>query len=215
MTTTWYGQACFKIQSGDTVIAIDPFAKEIGLTPPRFQAHLALVTHDHYDHNNVSSLGGEPFTITSPGEYEVRGVYVRGIETYHDASGGKERGLNTVYTIDVEGIRIAHLGDFGEAELRNETLEQLGDVTVLMLPVGGTYTIDAGVAVKIVNSVEPRYVIPMHYKIPGIKANLASVDAFLKEVGATKVQPQDKFILKKKDIGSEDKQTEVILLKTT
>lgn len=214
MIITWYGQACFKIQSSDTVVAIDPYGKEIGLTPPRFQTHIALVTHNHFDHNNVASLGGEPFTVTGPGEFEVRGVYIHGIKTFHDAVQGKERGLNTIYSIDIEGLRVAHFGDFGETEVRADVLEELGNVSVLLLPVGGTYTIDAKTAAKIVKAVEPRFVIPMHYKIPGVKAKLAPVEEFLKEMGATKVQPQEKLVIKKKDIIGEEEKTDVIVLNT-
>lgn len=214
MVITWYGHSCFKIQSGDLTIAIDPYSKEIGLTPPRFQASIVLVTHDHFDHNNASSLAGDPFIITGAGEYEVRGAYVQGIPTYHDAVEGKERGMNTVYMIAVEGIRIAHCGDFGETELRSETLEKLGNVNILMIPVGGTYTIDARAAARVIKQVEPRFVIPMHYKIPGVKANLASVDQFLKEMGSSKTQPQDKLTLKKKDFEGGEEKIEVVVLQT-
>ncbi len=211
MVIQWYGQSCFKIQSGDLVVVIDPFGKEIGLTPPRFKTDVALVSHSHFDHSNAESLGGEPFLITEPGEYEAKGVYVRGIRTFHDTVEGKERGTNTAYMIQVEDIRIAHLGDFGEQEMREETLEELGDVDILMIPVGGTYTVDGKTAGKIVKQIEPRFVIPMHYKIPGIKVALDGVESFLKEMGS-KVEAQDKFTLKKTDIG-EDEKTEVVVLK--
>lgn len=214
MVITWYGQACFKIQSSDLTIAIDPYSKEIGLVPPRFQAAITLVTHNHFDHNNAASLAGDPFVVTDPGEYEVRGVYIQGIPTYHDAVQGRERGMNTVYTIDVEGIRLAHLGDVGEPELRSETLEKLGTVNILMIPVGGTYTIDAKEAAHIVKQVEPRLVIPMHYKIPGVTAHVAPVDQFLKEMGSSKIQPQDKLTVKKKDFEGGEEKTEVIVLTT-
>ena len=88
MVITWYGQACFKIQSGDLVVAIDPFSKEIGFTPPRFKTDIVLVTHGHFDHANWQALAGDPFAITGPGEYEVKGVDVMGIETYHDTARG-------------------------------------------------------------------------------------------------------------------------------
>lgn len=213
MVITWYGQACFKIQSGDLVVAIDPFTKEIGLTPPRFKTDVALVTHGHFDHNNVESLSGEPFIITGPGEYEVKGVMVRGIETYHDKAQGKERGLNTIYKIEMEGISLLHMGDFGEEKVRDETLEEIGDVDVLMIPVGGTYTITGLEAAKATKQIEPAYVIPMHYKLPGVKADLESAEAFLKEMGASKTEPMEKLTLKKKDIPEEGKTT-VIVLKT-
>lgn len=212
MVITWYGHACFKIQSGDTVLAVDPFVKDIGLTPPRFRADLVMVTHSHLDHNNPSAIAGEPFLITGPGEYEVKGVNIAGIETFHDTNRGAERGLNTIYKITMEGINILHMGDFGEEKMREETLEEIGDVDVLMIPVGGIYTIDGETAQKIVRQIEPAIVIPMHYKIPGLKYPLATAEQFLKGMGASKAEAVDRLTVKKKDIG-EDKKTEVVVLK--
>ncbi len=212
MVINWHGQSCFKISSGDLTVVIDPYSKEIGLTPPRYRADLVLVSHEHPDHSNSESLSGEPVVIRGPGEYEVKGVYVHGIETYHDTAKGKERGMNTIYVLEIEGIRIAHLGDFGEEQLRDETLDDIGDVDIAMVPVGGKYTIDAEPAAKIVKQLEPRFVIPMHFKIPGLKVPLDGPEDFLKEMGAAKTQAQEKFSLKKKDIGEEEK-TEVMYMK--
>lgn len=212
MVITWYGQACFKIQSGDLVIAIDPFDKEIGFTPPRFRADIVMATHGHHDHNNVAAIAGEPFVITSAGEYEVKGVNVTGIETYHDTAHGRERGLNTIYMIEVEGVRILHMGDFGEASMREEILEAVGEIDVLMIPVGGVYTIEGDAAAKIARQVEPTIVIPMHYKIPGLKISLAGPEQFLKEMGAKDAEAQEKLTIKKKDI-PEDGKTAVVVLK--
>lgn len=212
MVITWYGQACFKIQSGDLVVATDPFGKEIGFTPPRFRADIAMTTHGHHDHANLTALAGDPFLITGPGEYEVKGVVVRGVETYHDTAQGRERGLNTIYNIEMEGLRLLHMGDFGEEKMREETLDAVGDVDILFIPVGGVYTIEGDAAARITRQIEPAYVIPMHYKLPGLKPNLQGPDAFLKEMGAKGVAAQDKFTIKKKDI-SEDAKAAVILMK--
>jgi len=212
MVITWYGQACFKIQSGDLAVAIDPYAKEIGLTPPRFRADLVLSTHSHYDHSNTASLAGDPFVISGPGEYEVKGAVIRGIQTFHDRLQGKERGLNTIYRLEMEGITLAHMGDFGEERVREETLETLGDVDVLFVPVGGTYTIDAQDAARATKQIEPAFVVPMHYKLPGVKADLAGVELFLKEMGVVKAEPAEKLVLKKKDI-PEERRTAVAVLK--
>lgn len=192
-------------------MVIDPFSKDIGLTPPRFRTDLVLVSHDHYDHSNAAALGGEPFLISGPGEYEVKGIFVHGVETFHDKIQGGERGMNTIYNIKMEDLAIAHLGDFGEGEMRDETLEEVGEVDILMIPVGGKYTIDAGEAVKIIKQIEPRFVIPMHYKIPGLKLDLDGVEKFMKEI-ETKVEPQEKLAIKKKDIGEEEK-TEIVVLR--
>jgi len=211
MVITWLGQSCFKLQSGDLVIVVDPFSKDIGLTPPRFRSDLVLITHNHEDHSNAATLTGDPFVISGPGEYEVKDVYVHGIETFHDEVQGKERGMNTAYKIETEGIRLAHLGDFGEKEIRSETVDALGDIDILMVPVGGKFTIDAETAAKVVKQIEPRYVIPMHYKIPGLKVPLEGVETFLKELGSKSV-PEEKLTLKKRDIAEEGK-TEVKLLR--
>ena len=212
MVITWYGQSCFKIQSGELVLAIDPFDKEIGLTPPRFRGNLVLITHAHFDHSNASTIAGEPFIISGPGEYEVAGTYIRGIETFHDSVKGKERGKNTIYLIEVEDIRILHLGDFGEDAMRDETRDFVGEVDILMIPVGGTYTIDSEAAAKVVTQLEPKIVIPMHYKLPGVRADLAPVDTFLKEMGVTAASPEEKLVIKKKDLGTEGK-TQIRVLK--
>ena len=213
MVITWYGQSCFKIQSGDLVIVVDPFSKDIGLTAPRFRADIALVTHQHPDHNNLETITGDPFSITTPGEFEVKGAYIHGIETFHDNKKGKERGLNTIFLVEVEGIRILHMGDYGEeVDQESRFLEQAGEVDILLVPVGGTYTIDGEDAARLTKDVEPRFVIPMHYKIPGLKVALADNSQFLKEMGVRNNEPQEKFAIKKKDI-SEDEKTSVVVLK--
>jgi L-ascorbate metabolism protein UlaG (beta-lactamase superfamily) len=212
MNISWYGQSCYKIDTKDAVLAIDPYGKEIGLTPPRFQADLVLVTHQHPDHSNAASIAGEPRVITSPGEYEVKGVAVRGIPSFHDREEGRERGPNTIYRIDAEGMSLVHLGDFGEEKLREETLEAIGDVDILFVPVGGTYTVDGNTAAKIVNQIEPRVVIPMHYAIPGLSVKLDAVEPFLKAYGAQGAEKLDKLVIKKKDLPEDT--TRVVVLST-
>ena len=215
MVITWYGQSCFKIQSGDLVIVVDPFSKDIGLTPPRFRADIALVSHQHHDHNNVESISGEPFAIIGPGEYEVKGAYIHGIETFHDAKNGKEHGLNTIYLIEVENIRVLHMGDYGEEVARDSRfLEEVGEVDILLVPVGGTYTIDGENAARLAKDIEPKFVIPMHYKVPDLKVSLADNSQFLKEMGARNVEPQEKLTIKKKDM-PEDEKTHVVVLTIT
>lgn len=213
MVISWYGHSCFKVQSGETVVIFDPFNKEIGLTPPRqVGADIVLVSHQHSDHNNVASISGEPFIIDGPGEYEVKGINIRGIFSYHDNLEGKERGTNTIYVLEIEGIRICHLGDLGQKELSDGQVDLIDNVDILMIPVGGGYTIDAEKAVGIINQIEPKIIIPMHYKISGLKFNLESVDKFLKEMGIAKKETVGKLTIKKKDLPAEG--MEMVVMKS-
>jgi len=211
MVITWYGQSCFKIQSGETVLFTDPFCKEIGLTPPRGQANIVTISHQHRDHNNYDALTGEPLVIKGPGEYEIKGINIKGIFSFHDNKEGRERGTNTVYVIDVEGIKICHLGDLGEEKLNNVQVEEINGVDILMIPVGGALTINGEDAVEIINQIEPKLVIPMHYKIPGLSVKLDGVDVFLKEMGIGKKETVDKLTIKKKDLPQEE--TEIVIMK--
>ncbi|MBI2062692.1 MAG: MBL fold metallo-hydrolase [Candidatus Yanofskybacteria bacterium] len=188
MTITWYGQSCFRLESKGTSILIDPFSKEIGLRPPRLNDPIFLVTHEHYDHNNTKEVPGESFIIRGPGEYEKSGIHFEGIMSYHDNVQGTQRGLNTLYVIRIEDMRLCHLGDLGQAKLTDEQIEQIGDVDILFIPVGGKYTIDGKEAAEIVKQVEPKIIIPMHYKVPGLSIDIESSQKFLKEIG---IQPEE------------------------
>src|SRR3989338_338919 len=198
---TWAGQACFEISVSNckdhsATIAIDPFDEKIGLKVPSFSADILLVTHSHPDHNNTGAIKGSPFLIQNPGEYEVKGGFVQGIASFHDDVGGKERGQNTIYTIEAEDIRFCHLGDFGQKQLTDEQLDLIGRVDVLMIPVGGIFTIDGHEAAKVIGQIEPKIVVPMHYSLPKLKVGLDGVDTFLKAMGKNNGQPQDKLVIK-------------------
>lgn len=216
MHITWHGQACFSISAarskGEGVsICLDPFSEEIGLKMPSLSCDIVLVTHEHRDHNNVKAIKGSPFVIAGPGEYEVKDVFVQGISSLHDTKEGKERGLNTIYTLEVEGLKLCHMGDFGQKELQPEQLDKIGDIDVLMIPVGSVYTVDGNMAASIVSQIEPRIVIPMHYKIPKLNIKIEGSDAFLKAMGAKSAETLPKLVIKKKDLV--DEETKVIVLK--
>jgi len=205
----WAGQSCFQISVSNSKdhsadIVIDPFdGDDIGLKMPNVSADIALVTHDHHDHNNVKGLKGEPFLISGPGEYEIKEVFVRGIPSYHDDQEGKEKGQNTIYLIEAEDMRFCHLGDLGQKQLTEEQLEKIGGVDVLMIPVGGEFTIDSSGAQKIISQIEPLVVIPMHYAIPKLKVKLEEVGKFLKAMGKGSVAPQEKFVVKSSTLPKE------------
>ncbi len=209
MQIIWKGQSCFQITSArnkgeQTSVLIDPFSEEIGLRVPKFLTDILLITHNHHDHNNVKAAEGTPFLIQGPGEYEIKNVFIQGIPAWHDDKEGKERGDNTIYIIEAEDLRLCHLGDLGQKELTNEQLEAIGDVDVLMIPVGGVYTISAKEALKIMSQVEPKITIPMHYQIPKLKTKLDGVDKFLKALGIKSIDSQEKLSIKKKDIPLEE-----------
>jgi L-ascorbate metabolism protein UlaG (beta-lactamase superfamily) len=209
MQITWHGQALFQITSNPAKnslvrIVIDPFDKSVGLRLPKLEAEILLVTHQHYDHNNIKEVHGNPVTIDGPGEYEVKGIFIQGINSFHDDSHGKDRGENTIYVIEAEGIKICHLGDLGQAELTEEQVDAIGDIDVLMIPVGGTYTVSAKEAIKIMSQIEPRIIIPMHYHIPKLKIKLDPVNKFLKAFGIKSLTPVKKLSLKKKDIHTDE-----------
>ncbi len=215
MQITWFGQSTFKLQgkSGADIVSIitDPFKPEkLGLKLPRLEADILTISHDHDDHNNIDAVKGDPFLVRGPGEYEVKGVYIDGIHSWHDASKGAERGDNIIYRFELEDISIAHLGDLGH-ELDDKQLERLEGTDILLIPVGGTYTIDAQVAVKVINQIEPRIVIPMHYQIPGLKLPkpLGTLEQFLKAV-AVKPRMEEKLKISKKDLPQDD--MEVVVL---
>lgn len=190
-------------------MAIDPYEAGIGLKPPRFNADLLLITHDHYDHNNKQTIMGQPLTVMGPGEYEVKGCAVYGIQAWHDNKGGSERGANTIYRLELVGIRLAHLGDLGQTSLTDEQLEVLDGIDVLMIPVGGKYTINAPTAVEIIEQIEPRVIIPMHYKMPGLKVDLDGVEPFIKALGLP-TQPEAKLRLVKKDLLTEERRLVIL-----
>lgn len=182
---------------------IDPFSKETGLRAPKIKDDLLLVTHHHYDHDDVEGADENTFIIDGPGEYEKQEIQIRGVSSFHDKSEGKERGLNTIYTIKAEEVTICHLGDIGQDKLTDKQVEDIGDVDILMIPVGGKYTIGYKEAVEIVGQIEPKIVIPMHYKIKDLKLDIEGPEKFVKELGIT-AEKVDKFKIQKKNLPVEE-----------
>ena len=216
MQIQWFGQSYFKIivkNNGDDVIIVtDPFDNSYGLKAPKTSADIVTISHDHNDHNNLDAIKGESFIIDSPGEYETKGVFIYGIPAWHDDKEGQERGNITIYRISAENMNLVHLGDLGH-ELSDEQLEKIGDVDILLIPVGGTFTIDAKKANDIISEIEPRIVLPMHYDLPGLKfksgEKLDDIDKFLKISGLPS-ETMDKFKINKKDLPQDE--TKVVVL---
>ena len=210
MQIIWKGHSCFQIisqavKNNQVALVIDPYDEQIGLRVPKLEADILLITHSHYDHNNKKAVsspmaGQTPFLIEGPGEYEVKGIFFQGVHSWHDEKEGEERGDNTIFVIEAEGLRLCHLGDFGQKELTGEQLEAIGDIDILMIPIGGNYTIDAKGAQKVISQIEPKIVLPMHYLIPKLKLKIDGLDKFLKVMGKKSVEPQNKLTIKKKDL---------------
>ncbi|PIP27868.1 MAG: MBL fold metallo-hydrolase [Candidatus Moranbacteria bacterium CG23_combo_of_CG06-09_8_20_14_all_35_22] len=217
MLIQYYGHSCFKITTKpagrgreDVVVFFDPFDKSVGLRPPQGQADLVLVSHNHSDHNNVSALKGEPYVIDIPGEYSAKGVNVIGITSFHDNKEGTERGTNTIFVLESEDLRVCHLGDLG-TDLSEKQLEKINGIDILMVPIGGrNYTIDGEKAVDIIKKIEPKMIIPMHYKIKGSTVEVDDEKKFCSEIGSCPKEKVSKINIKKKDL--EEKEMAVVIM---
>jgi L-ascorbate metabolism protein UlaG (beta-lactamase superfamily) len=199
MEITWLGHSCFRLKGKQITVITDPFSPELGYILGKVSAQIVTVSHQHAGHSYIQGVGGEPRIIKSPGEYEAGGVLTVGVHTHHDNEKGGQRGKNTAYVIDVDDVMICHLGDLGHV-LTAEQVAEINAVDVLLVPVGGVSTIDAAQAAQIVRQLEPKIVIPMHYKTDVLKKELETVDRFLKEMGVKETVPQPKLIVNKNSL---------------
>lgn len=181
MKVKWLGHASFLITAENgTRIITDPYVAGSGLKYGEIKepADIVTVSHDHFDHNNVASVGGNPQVVKDPAPTEISGIKFRGVPTYHDDSQGKERGNNVIFTMEIDGLRVCHVGDLGHP-LSNQQVADIGKVDVLLIPVGGFFTIDAKVASDVCGKLSPKVVIPMHFKNDRCDFPIAGVDDFL------------------------------------
>jgi L-ascorbate metabolism protein UlaG (beta-lactamase superfamily) len=212
MDITFLGHSSFRLKGKTATVVTDPFDPEVvGLKFPKVAADIVTVSHQHKDHNQADLVKDVKRLVSGPGEYEIMGVSIIGIPTFHDEKKGAKRGKNTIYVYEMDGLRLVHLGDLGH-KLHEKILEKIGDIDILMVPVGGEYTIGPTEAVEVARAIEPKMVIPMHYQMPGLNpatfAKLSSTKPFLAEIGLL-VEKTDKLSVKKENIGEESK---VILL---
>ena len=177
----------------------DPVGKNTGYSMTRQTADIVTLSHDHAGHTNLNAVKPDFQVIQGPGEYEMHEVFVTGIRTYHDDKKGALRGYNTAYVIELEGLRIAHLGDLGH-NLTESQAEELDNVDVMMIPVGGGTTLNAELAADLVSRLGPKSVIPMQYQTPAGDSDLATVDAFVKLLGVAAPEPVEKLTLKSSDL---------------
>ena len=192
MELVWLGHSCFRIRGRDATVITDPCPKETGYAIGKQTATIVTVSHDHVGHKNVVAVSGEPRVISGPGEYEISGVLITSIATYHDAEEGKVRGRNVAHLIEIDGVRVCHLGDLGHVPTQ-EQIEEMSSADVLLVPVGGNTTIDAAAAARTVSLLEPRIIIPMHYATAVSTDVLDGLDRFLKEMGLKDVSPEAKL----------------------
>lgn len=182
MEIAWLGHSCFRIKGKEATILTDPYDESIGYSLGKPKANIVTSSHPHPGHGFTSGVGGTPRIVHGPGEYEISGVFITGISTFHDTDKGRKRGKNTIYLIEMEEVTLCHLGDLGHA-LSSEQVEEMASVEVLLVPAGGVSTIDAVTAAETVQLLQPRIVIPMHFKTEALRLDLEPVDRFLREMG--------------------------------
>ncbi len=177
MKISWLGHASFIIESGGKRLITDPFDEKLGYPVYEEEVDIATVSHDHWDHNASGRLKGNPIVVKGTGKFNIDGFKISGFPSFHDKSGGKERGINTIFKISTEGIDLLHMGDLGHV-LSPEQYLALGKIDILLLPVGGVYTLDADEAYEIVQAIKPAVVIPMHFNTPHLCFELSPVEQF-------------------------------------
>lgn len=208
MDIIYLGHSSFRLRGKSTSLITDPFDPQmVGLSYPKVEADIVTVSHEHADHNRVDLVKNVARTVSGPGEYEIKGVSIIGISSFHDNKKGTLRGANTIYVIEMDKLRLVHLGDLGH-KLDDNIFSDFGDIDVLLVPIGGEYTIGVSDAVEVVQAIEPEIVVPMHYKMSGMDektfGRLSGVDEFINQVGLT-VERTDKLSIKKENLFGDQK----------
>lgn len=206
MEITWYGLSCFRmVERRHASVVTDPYGKTTGLPELKLRGDIVTVSHKARGHSHLSSVSGAKQVLTGPGEYEIGGVFITAIVTFRK----EDNGRNVLYVFDMGGMSVAHLGDLQHVPEQKE-IEALGQVNILLTPVGGGNSLNAAQAAELVSLLEPNIIIPMHYKVPGLKLELDGVDRFLQEMGVT--EPREETSLKI-TAGQLPHETETVLLK--
>lgn len=206
MEIKYLGHSSFLLKTKDARIVTDPFdTKAVGLKFPKTEADIVTVSHPHKDHNAVSDVTGEITVFDWPGQFEKKGVRIWGYRAFHDKAQGKERGEVVMYKFEADGVSVLHCGDLGFVP-EDSFLDEIGDVDVLLVPVGGTFTIDANEAIEVIKKVEPSIVVPMHYGGDEVSIKeLAPVADFLKKIGSENAVPVDRLVVKPEELEEEMK----------
>jgi L-ascorbate metabolism protein UlaG (beta-lactamase superfamily) len=204
----WYGHACFRLKDRNLTVVCDPYDKSIGLTLPRLKADVVTVSHHAPGHSYVEGVKEYRQVFSGPGEYEIEGVFITGIPTFHGKDGHGVAEPNTVFLFEFSDLTICHLGDLGHV-LTEAQVEAMPDINVLIVPVGGQRTLDAGLAAEVISIVEPAIVIPMHYPVQEASGHPESLDRFLKEMGIAAPEPIGMYKISRAQLPDE---TQVVLL---
>ena len=208
MEITWLGHSCFRIRAKEATVVTDPCDKSTGYSLGRPTADLVTVSIDDPAHNHVSGVAGDPRVIDGPGEFEIAGASLVGVTTYRDKEKSASAGRNIVYVIEVEDLRVCHLGSIGHVPTSDQ-VEEIGNVDILLVPVGGGDSLDAPPAAETVSLIEPKLVIPMHFKTDIEKTALDPIERFLKEMGAKTTETHAKIAVTRSSLPEE---TQVLIL---
>lgn len=212
MKITFHGESCFTLEHNKTKIVLSPYSKEIGLAEPKLEGNIVLVARENDPaYNNSKSVAGDPIVFDWPGEYEANDISIQGISAYNFSKedGEEDTGETTLFVIRFEDFSLAHLGGLGH-RMPSRLIDKIGDIDILFVPVGGKGSINAKKAEEVVSQLEPRVAIPMHYAEEGKKEALAPMADFLKETGASAIEPKDIYEPKKSDLNTE--KTEIVVL---
>jgi len=190
---TWLGHACFRLRSEEVVVLTDPFPLSLGLRPDTRPATVVTVSNSHPNHSNSEEVTGEPRVFSAPGEYEYRGISVRGVMTPQSPETPREQ-RSVAYTMEIDRVNICHLGDIS-APLSPVQIDELSPVDVLLVPSGGGCTLEIDQVLRVLQDLDPKIVIPMHYNIPGVDVPLQDVDVFLRRMGLSEVQSQPRLVV--------------------
>ena len=205
MKIKWYGHSCFKLTSDAGVsIVTDPCDEETGYKLSDISADIVTVSHDHHDHNYVQAVAGSPIIIRTAGEHEACGIKIKGIKSYHDDEHGKKRGDNIIFRFEIDGLTVLHAGDIGDIS-DSKLIDEIGKVDVLMVPIGGVYTINAAQARQLANMLCAKAVIPMHYKTAALTFDLGDLDTFVDHAVDCSIHRlnQSEAVIEKEYLGSD------------
>lgn len=198
----WHGHACWEITNDITLVTDPHDGKSIGIPAPSVTGDIILVSHNHYDHNSVKSVEKDGAKVVLDGrKRNISNIEINGIDSYHDENQGAKRGTNIMYKFVIDGIKFCHLGDLGH-DLDGETVDKIGEVDILFVPIGGTFTVDDKKAWDVINKIKPKIIIPMHYKIGGLSLPIAGIDPFLEQAKYKVIHVGNEIDIEKEDLPS-------------